>query len=480
MSVTRLVIVGSIWSTVTRILNIFFRIAVVIILARLLTPEDFGLYQVLSVLFLYVLAFSNSGLGSAIVQLKDIHKDHLDTTFWSYIILGTFGTICFYVFAPLASLFFHQKELTIALRAISPAPLIYALSSLNRNLLLKELKIKELSLIDTMSYLVGFIPVTLLMAFYHFGYWSLIAGFMVQSILMTILSIRAYSYRPRWQFSTLKFKELFRYGFLDMVNNIAGMSSNNADTFFIGRVMGPVQLGFYSRAYNLMAFNVSLFSDFIDRVLFAGFSIKQDEDKSLIKAFIRADFLMTAIMVPLSIYCVVSSDSIITLFLGKKWLPASLSFQILSLGLLFRLNYKITFSIIRAKGKMVSAMNLMLINLGLTILLMLFFKRYGIEGIAFALLLSMVYRYLHLLYLVKKFIPSFNVIENFRKNGLVYLLGLIYFTVMFFLRNLELHIHPPFWELAFNALILGIVFLPLFFNAFIKDIIHSLFKLKFK
>ena len=188
MSVSKQVIVGSMWSSGARILTAFFRIGLLLILSRLLEPEDFGLFQVVSMVFLYMVTLSNLGLGSAIVQKKDLLPEHIHTVFWAYAFLGFTGSLLLFFLAPLIAEFFKQENLTVAVRVIAFLPLTHTLSAVSRSLLLKELKIKQLSIIETLSYLLGYIPITLILAFAGFGYWSLIAGFIIQShVLLYII-----------------------------------------------------------------------------------------------------------------------------------------------------------------------------------------------------------------------------------------------------------------------------------------------------
>lgn len=453
--------------------NAVFRVGLLFVLSRMLEPVDFGIFQVITLIFSYINVISNLGMASALVQRNDLTQSHMDTAFWTSMGISLLLSIFIFLAAPHVADFFHQPLLTFPVRLISCLPLIQTFSAVSRAMLLKQLRIRDLSFMEVTSYLVGYIPVTLILAYNGFGYWSLIAGFFLQALLTSVMSFRAFPFWPAFRLSGGRLKELLSFGLRDTANGLIGMTINQSDTFFIGRYMNPVSLGMYNRAYNLVAANIMLFSDFIDRIFFAGFSKKQNDDSTLLSAFYRAEFLIFVLMLPLSLFCYVNGDLIIELLLGPKWLTAATSFRILSLGLLFRLNHKLGFSILKAKGKMKPLNYLLLFNLCLTILLMFFFRDYGINGIAFAFLISLLFRYIHLMTLVKKYISGFSFKMYFTKNFQVLWCGLIYGGVVYFLSPV-LKSFNLFPEFLLQSGVFIICFLPMLFHREVGAVIAVL------
>jgi len=326
------------------------RIIVLAVLARLLTPADFGLVSIALVVIGFVEFFSLLGVGPAIVQREQIEDRHLQTGFTISVLLGFLSGGFIWLFAPYISVFFRMPDLTEILRALIIVFPLSGLSVVAESLLQRELHFRQIALIQVFSYLFGYAAVGVCLAMMKFGVWALVIATIVQITLQTIILLCVQPHIKGFKFEYESFKELILYGGGFTITKIFNYLALQGDNLVVGRWLGADALGLYGRAYNLMTMPVKLLSTQLDIVLFPAMAKIQNEQERLSLVYKRGISLIALTSLPISAVMIVLAPEIVDVLLGPSWKEAVIPFQILAIGTLFRMGYKMGGALARAKG----------------------------------------------------------------------------------------------------------------------------------
>jgi PST family polysaccharide transporter len=300
------------------------------ILARLLTPSDFGLIAMVIVFSSFVAIFSDFGLTSAIVQKKEVSDETLSSTFWISVGLGALLTIALAASAPLIAAFYSEPRLTPLVVLISTTFFIASFGNVQSALLTKSMNFKALAVIGICALGISG-PISIFLAFAGYGVWSLAWN----TVLFTSITVVITWIYSRWipHFS-LRLQQV--RGLLGFGANLTGFSfvnyfARNMDNLLIGRFLGPAPLGFYNLAYNLLLFPLTNVSDVVGRVMFPALSTIQHDKQKVREAYVTANRYIATVSFPMMIWLLVTAPELIKVVYGPKWTSAIPLVQILAL-----------------------------------------------------------------------------------------------------------------------------------------------------
>jgi O-antigen/teichoic acid export membrane protein len=341
---------GVTWSAAqkwgVRIISFF----VVLILARLVLPESFGLVAYATVFTAFAQIFVDQGFSDAIVQFSNLEREHLDTAFWVSVLTGTILTLASVAASGLIANIFREPQLGSIVRWLSPIFVLSALSSVQQSLLRRKLAFKSLtvrSLIATLA--SGAVAVT--MAFLGFGVWSLVAKLLVEGVVSVITLWQVSDWRPSFHLSRKHFKELFSFGINIVGGNFVDFLSVHSDDFLIGYFLGPIALGYYTLAYNLLIVMTDLLVSVPNLVAFPVFSRIQGDPARLKSAFYEVTQLQSIIAFPIFLGVFIVAPEAVRVLYSDKWATSIPVVQILMLIGIVRSASFFYSSIFRAAGK---------------------------------------------------------------------------------------------------------------------------------
>lgn len=349
-STTHRVLAGLFWTFSGTGLQAILQLLVLAVLARLLTPTDFGLVSAANVVTGFMMLFSQLGIGPAIVQRPQIEPRHLRTGFTVSVVFGVFLAGLIWLAAPLIAGFFQTEGLVPVLEVMSTLFLLQSVAVVAESLLQRELRFRWLAALRVLSYVLGYGVVGIGLALAGWGVWALVAASLAQALVYTatLLLVRPYPKRP--QFERRAFQELIYFGGGFTAARVSNYLANQGDNLVVGRTLGPTDLGFYSRAYQMIAMPAVLFGQVLDQVLFPAMAGVQDRPEQLVTAYRRGVALIGLLALPASAAMLVLAPEIVQVLLGPGWTEVIVPFQILVAGLLFRTSYKMSDSLTRATG----------------------------------------------------------------------------------------------------------------------------------
>jgi O-antigen/teichoic acid export membrane protein len=379
---TRRTITGLLWASGGKAGQAALQLIVLAIMARLLTPADFGVVSAALVVIGLSSIFSQLGLGPALIQRPTLEARHLDTAFTSSVLFGTLLGAVIWLGAPVAAVVMRMEGVQPVLRVLAWAFPLQGAGVAADSLLRRELHFRWLARLDVVAYALGYGVIGISLALAGAGVWALVSGYIAQVALRsTVLLIRR---PPRWRlpFDHDAFRELFYFGGGFTLAKVANYVAVQGDNFITGRFLGPQALGFYGRAYSLMAAPAYGFGTILDQVLFPAMAKVQHQPERLAAAYRRGVALIALITLAPSVALILLAPEFITFVLGPRWVPTVLPFQILTIGMLFRTSYKMSDSLARSTGVVYQRAWRQVLYAGLVILGAWIGQHWGIAGVA--------------------------------------------------------------------------------------------------
>ena len=298
------------------------------VLARLLSPLDFGLMGMVMVAIGFATTIADLGLGAAVIQRQDVTDEQLSTFFFFNIFLGAILCAIVYFSSGLIAAFFKKSALIGLLKIISFSLVIISMGQIFRTLLQKWMDFKSLFKVEISGIIIYGVS-SIALAIKGFGVWSLVYGFLVRQAVETGLLWALTAFKPRLVFNLKKIKNLINFGIYVFGERIINYFNRNLDYIIIGRFLGTEALGFYTLAYQLMLFPVSKMSGMVGKVIFPVFSIVQNDNTKLRNGYLKVVKYISLITFPMMAGLFVVAPEFISVIYGTKWQPTVLVLQIL-------------------------------------------------------------------------------------------------------------------------------------------------------
>ena len=352
---------GAKWSFIDNISNSGVTFLVGLILARLLTPAEYGIMAMIAIFIAVSNSIVDSGFSNALIRKVRIEKVDYNTVFLFNLIVSIVLYILLYVAAPAISLFFKEPVLIDVLRVIGLILIVNALGIIPRTILVRGIDFKtqtKVSIISSVS--SGLVGVG--MAIVGFGVWSLVWQQLSRQILNSLFLWIFCKWMPQWEFSVKSFKEMFGFGYKLLLSGLLDTLYKNVYYVVIGRCYSSAQLGQYTRAEQFNTIFSSNLTSIVQRVSYPVLSSIQEEPERLREAYrqiIKTTMLVTfACMLGLAAV----ARPLIIILIGEKWLTAVSFLQIICFsGMLYPL-HAINLNILKVKGRSVLFLKLKIIK----------------------------------------------------------------------------------------------------------------------
>lgn len=317
---------------VSRYSNILIQIIITSILARLLTPKEFGIVAVVTVFTTFFSLLGDMGVGPAIIQDKTLSKKELSDIFIFTFFVAIVSSICFYMFSHFIVYFYNDVVYLTIGKLLCINILFSALSIVPNAILFKD---KQFKIVGIISISVNCISglITIILAFKGFSYYSLVLNSIIQSMLMFLFKFYFSKLKLNLSFNISTIKKIANYSIYQFLFNIVNYFSRNLDNIFIGKFMGGTALGYYDKAYKLMLYPVQNLTFVVTPVLQPILSDYQDNIDIIYDKYKNILKILSLIGIFISIFCFFSSKEIILIMYGEQWIGSVIIFKILSLSI---------------------------------------------------------------------------------------------------------------------------------------------------
>ena len=310
------------WSAIDNVARYAVSFIVGIVLARLLTPDDYGLIGIIAIFTTICNALVDGGFGDALIRKKDVTDEDYNTAFISNLVISCVLYCVIFVSSPFIAQFFEREELVLLTRVASMGIIIGALSLVQRKRLTKRIDFKtqtKITLIASIS--SGVIGIA--MALLGCGVWSLVAQGLTSHAFTAVLLCIYNKWLPKFQFSSISFKELFGFGWKIMVTSLLDSIWKELYQVVVGKFYSPATLGQYTRARQFSQLLSQNLTSVVQRVTFPVLSNIQDEKTRLVGAY-RRIIKTTMFIAAVSMFFLGAiSEPLLYCLIGPKWHEAA-------------------------------------------------------------------------------------------------------------------------------------------------------------
>jgi teichuronic acid exporter len=422
---------GVVWS-VTQQFGIYgARLVLGVILARLLTPEDFGLIGMIMVFFAIAEVFVDSGFGAAYIQKKETNEIDADTVFYTNLGISILLYAILFFGAPLIAKFYEQEKLIDLTRVMALLVVINAFNIIQQSQIVRDVNFKKLTKISVIATLLsGAVGIT--SAYYGFGVWALVFQSLCNRIIMTISFWITSAYRPKRQFSRKSFMTMFSFGSWVLITGIIQRVFDNIYLLVIGKYFSTIQLGYYVKATQFQQLASVNIMGAIGSVSFPIFSKLQDDKERLINGMQMYLQHSMFFMLPILLCLIIVAEPFVILLLTEKWAPMIPYLQLLCLGAIFYPIHMINVQSLTAQGYSQLSFRLDVIKNSLRLLNIIVAYRYGVIYIIFGeVILSIIALWINTWY-INKFI-GYGLAKQIKDLGMILLSGSIATLLAYYL-----------------------------------------------
>ncbi|MBA3258447.1 MAG: lipopolysaccharide biosynthesis protein [Gemmatimonadales bacterium] len=364
------------------------------LLARLLVPADFGLVGLATVFVGLATLLSQFGLRVGIIRLPTLTDRDVRAGFTLALVLGLAGTSLVALSAPLVAALFRSPELTPVLRVLSLTFILANPSLIAEALLERDLAWNRLMWVNLAAFVLGYAATAIALALLGWGYWALVGSQLAQTLWRSVLLLLTQSHPKRPLVSGRELRELTRFGGGFTLARLFNYGAQQGDYLVVGRVLGITPLGFYTRAFKLMQIPTQYFGLIVTKVLFPIMARLQHDPDQLRLTYLLGSAAIGLMSAPLSALMVVTAPELVQVLLGPRWVPAVIPFQVLTVGVVLRNGFLMAYCLDGAVGDMRKRTIRDGLYAASVLLGSVVGVRFGITGVAAAMLLAIVVNYL--------------------------------------------------------------------------------------
>ena len=341
---------GVFWSSVERFSVQGIQFLVMIIMARLLTPKDYGLVGMVAIFIAVAQSLVDSGFSQALIRKQNRTETDNSTVFYFNIVVGVLLYFILFAIAPWVADFYDSPELTALMRVVCLSVVFNSLVVVQRALLTVNIDFKTQAKASLTAAVVSGV-VGIGMAYSGFSYWSIVTQQLVNLGLNTLLLWIFARWRPRWIYSWNSFKELFTFGSKLMASGLLDVVYRNMYLLVIGKVFTASSLGYYTRASQFSEFPSSNLTSIMQRVTYPVLCQIQDDDERLALIYRRFLRVSAFLIFPLLAGLSAVSEPFILLLLKEQWLFAATLLKIICFSMMWIPIHAINLNLLQVKGR---------------------------------------------------------------------------------------------------------------------------------
>lgn len=394
---------GVLWAGIDRFGIVLLQFVINLVLARLLTPGDFGCISMILIFVAVSQTLIDGGFGAALIQKIDATQRDYSTIFYWNTLFSVGLYLIIYASAPSVSTFFRMPLLEDMLRVLGIVIIINSLSLVQRTILRKAINFKIIAIVDIISYSASAV-IAIYLAHRDFGAWSIVGMQLSIASISTILLWVLSKWRPSLTFSFNSLKSLFSYGGFLLIASIMQDVCTHIQGVVIGRRFSAAETGLYSQAKKMDEVASMTLPAVFCQVLFPIYSEKQNNISELRSMLSQNMKMISFIIFPLMMLLIIVAKPLFILLYGDQWIDAVPYFQILCIGGFFSALYNFNYYAVAAVGKSKALFYWGCYKWGVLLVLLLIGASFSMLGVLIAMVISNVNIYLTNALLAQRYI----------------------------------------------------------------------------
>ena len=368
-------------TSLAEMVNFLINLGSTAILARILTPEDYGLIAMVFVIVTFISTFKDMGLSMATVQRKDITHEQVSTLFWINLGIGFLLGGLIALSAPLISMFYDEPRLTEIVLIFSVLPIVGGMLLQQSALLKRRMRFKAMAIGRTAG-TAGAFSIAIILAYMGAGYWALVVFQVTRVVIDCAIEWFLTGWIPGLPSKAEGIKSMLAFGVGFSGFNFTEHVVRKADNVLVGWKLGAAQLGFYSKAYELMIRPINMLFVSLNPVMFSSLSRLADEPEKFSSTYKTVLEMVCLVMMPSILFLLVDADLVIGILLGDQWDRAATLFAILGFeGLALPIAVSCRWLYV-SQGKSGALFRWGVINSAITLLAVIIGINFGVEGVA--------------------------------------------------------------------------------------------------
>lgn len=338
------------WSSLERFSSQGISFLINIIIARILSPSDYGIIGMISIFIAISSVFVAGGFGAALIRKQNRTDIDFSTVFYYNIVVSIFFYVLLFITAPFIAKFYNTPILSLIIRIVGLNVVIGALGAIQSTILNIAIDFKTQTKISVITLIItGTIGIS--MAYSGYGVWALVFQGLSAALISTGLLWVFVGWKPKWVFSYGSFKELFGFGSKLMLSGLLNAIYENIYQVVIGKKFTSADLGFFTRAKGLVQLPSSNITNIIQRVTFPVLSEMQNDTKKLTRNYHKLLKMSAFVIFPLMMLLCGISEPLVRILLTDKWLPAVPLVQVLCFSYMFYPIHAINLNLLEVKGR---------------------------------------------------------------------------------------------------------------------------------
>ena len=429
---------GIFWKLSERIGAQVVTFIVSIVLARLLEPSDYGSIAMITVFISIANVFVSDGFGTALIQKKDADNIDFSTVFYFNIVFSIIIYIVIFSIAPFVASFYKMDILCPTMRVLGLKLILAGINSVQQAYVSKHMIFKKFFFSTIIGTIVSAV-VGILMAIRGFGIWALVAQYLTNSTMDTIILWITVKWRPNLTFSFRRMKGLFKYGWKILLTALIGSIYNDLRNFIIGKKYSSEDLAYYNKGKNFPNLVITNVNTAISSVIFPAISSIQDNRQKVKEMTRRSMKIGTFIIFPIMVGLAIIGKNFIRVLLTDKWIDSTIYLQIACVHLSFMPLQTANTQAINALGRSDITLKLEIIKKTLGILLIIISMNFGVTAIAGSAIIASVCFGIINAFPNKKLL-NYSYLEQIRDIGKNLILALIMGIVVYIVGLLPINV----------------------------------------
>ena len=378
---------GLVWQSFSVIGNGGINFLVTIILARILTPHDFGLIELLVIFVSVSNVIVDSGFSQAIIRDSNPTNKDLSSVFYFNLLVALVIYATLFISAPFIADYYNAPELTIISRVTFLVVIFNSLSLIQNSLLNRELDFKSVSKANVYGvFISGLCSIT--MAFTGFGVWAIVANMVLFPLFKSLFFWTFSRWAPTIEFSIKSIKKYFTFSVFLMIQGLLDAIVSNIVSLFIGKAYTKTDLGYFSQGKKMDSYILAPFSQIINKVTYPVLSKIKDENERLKVAYRQIVRIVMFAIIPLMSFVTITSTNFMFFLFGEKWIQSGIYLQLFAIGGIFMPLQQVFVNVVLIQAKSKQILFMAIIKQSIRLLFVILLIKKGVFWIAVGFVLS--------------------------------------------------------------------------------------------
>lgn len=453
MSLKRTIMKGMIWTSVDKFGVQIIQFIIGIIIARILSPEDYGTIGLLAIFIAFSQVFIESGFGKALIQHNNPSSSDYSTVFYFNIGIAFLCYVIIYFAAPFIAIFFELPILKKLARIVALTLIINSFNIVPNTIFSIKMDFKPLAISNGISIIVGG-GIGVFTAYKGYGVWALVSMNLARSFLVMVLQWYQSKWLPIFRFSFSSLKSLYKFGGNLLIGALIESIVNNLNSVAIGKLFDTRSLGFYSKGMGFSNLMSNTIISVFYSVLFPAFSQIKEDYQRLLSAFKKSIRLIALLVFPIFMLISIISKPLIVILLTEKWLTAAIILQYLVIARMINMVALVNKQVLLGMGHSRITLKQDIYKTIIKVSFLLASFKFGIVWIAIAELMATVVNYFINTYTLGK-ILNFGAFRQMKEFGRIFLSALLATITSVWLMSF---CENNYYKVIVASLIMGVIY----------------------